>query len=373
MAGGRKGGMANANSEIRLAHVYNAQAAGGGNVQAQTLLSEWRNHGFDAWGVHATNTGFEDTFVTEEPGYPLMYPNKLTEGLKEIGPDIVLVHGYSPTLDQQLKDLSDSDDFDAVFALRKGMNLFEYWLGAAASDEPKKTTYQITGFDWYDAIICPTRAASERVSIAYGDDCPRLAVVPNGIRRDDYVPSSFMQDGFLRVVTASRLAPNNYVLSPLLAVMRMISQEELPVKMDIYGPANNVTGPVVGSLASEYDDITIHGNSSHDEVREAVERSDVVCVPSVSQQAIPLAALEGMAGGNVVLGSFYEAQEEEAIIQVPAAQPPRWYDALKDAYDDPEDAREWVRKGMERAAQYSVENVVAEGYRPVFEDLIHDR
>lgn len=353
---------------MRLAHIHNVNGPGGGTVSAQNLLEEWHEHGIEAWAVHAANTNYAETFVSEELEYPVMYPSRLEDGLRELDPDIVFVHGFSPALNEQLRGLAESDDFDAVFVLRKGMNLLEAWLGRAAD----RAISQVRELGWYDCVICPTEAASERMSLMYGGGCPRLAYVPNGIDREAYVPTSFMQDGFLRVITVSRLAPNNFLLSPLLAVMAALQDEMFPVKLDIFGPANNAAANMVRSLAEGFEDISVHGKVEHDALREQLEQADVVCVPSMSHQAVPLAAVEGMAAGNVVLGSFYEAHEEDAIVYVPAAHPPTWLEVLSDIYDDPDDAREHVTDSIERAAAYDVSGVVADGYLPVFEDLLDD-
>lgn len=355
---------------FKLAHVYNHLATAGGANQARTLLRGWVDHGIDAWGVHAANSGAPESFVSRELDFPLMYPADLTDGLRELDPDVVFVHGYSDQLNTMLKALSESDDFDAKFVLRKGMNLLEYWLGTPADGNPAKVTQQVSNLGWFDLIICPTHAVAERTQLCYGNDTPPLYVVPNAIERDQYVPSSFMGSGWLHVVTASRIAPNNYILAPMLAALRIIDEEAFPLKLDICGPANQPLGSVIRGLAEEYDEITVHGNLDHDEMRTRMEAADVVAVPSISHQAVPLAAVEGMAAGNIVLGSFHEANEEPAMIHLPVAHPPAWYDALVDAYEDPDDAREWVRKGIENAANYDVEHVITEGYLPVFEDLL---
>lgn len=357
---------------IRICHVLNWTASGGGSGQAKTLLDGWNAHPeLEAWAIHASNLGSPENFVSDDPGYPVMFPANMADGIREIDPDIVFVHGYSPELNQNLRELSEGDDVDAAFILRKGMNMFEHWLGGAA--DARQIVHQITNLGWYDAVICPTQAVGERMHLMYGDDSPTLAYVSNAIKRDEYVPSSYLSDGWLKIVTASRGAPNNMLLSPLLAVARIIDNEEFPVKLDMYGASSGQHDAVMQSLADGFDDINVYGYVDHDELKMQMEASDVVCVPSISHQAVPLAAVEGMAAGNVVLTSFPEAQEEEALINVPATHPPAWREAIRDAYDDPEDAREWVTTGIERAALYDVDTVVEEGYLPVFRQVLDDR
>lgn len=356
-------------TDIVLAHVFNANSVDGGNNQATTLLDAWTRHpDIDPIGVHAANLQSPENFITHEWDYPVMYPSRVDDGLREIDADIVFVHGFSPQLNSLIREYAE--DSDAVFVLRKGANVFEHWGLVFDHKQPEKITHQITEFDWYDCIVCPTIHARDRISLCYADDTPRLAYIPNGIRREDYVPSSFMRDGTLKVTTVSRGGPNEFLLSPLLAVARLLDEGDVPVELDMYGANFEQIDMTIRSLAADYDDIAVNGYVEHDEVRRALEASDVVCVPSVSQQAIPLAALEGMAAGNIVLTSFPEADEEDALIRLPVTHPPAWHDAITDAVEDPEDAREWIRRGIERAADYDVSHIVNDGYIPVFRELV---
>jgi glycosyltransferase involved in cell wall biosynthesis len=355
---------------MRVAYVFNDTASGGGSVQARTLIEGFHEHGIDVWGVQAINLNSPETFVSEERGYPMVYPSTLADGLKEIEPDIVFVHGFSPELNSQLRDLSE--DLDAQFILRKGMNLLEHWFAAPSNGNPEKITCQVSGFDWYDCIVCPTEMAAERVSLIYRDNTPQLAHVPNAIDRESYVPTSYMQNGWLHVVMASRVCPNNYTLAPLLAVCQIMDSGSFPVKLDVFGNANGPLDSAIRGISEDYDNIEIHGHVPGEQVRETMEQSDVVCVPSFSHQAVPLAALEGMAAGNVVLGSFPEAQEEQSIIRVPPSHPPAWKDAISDAYHDEGDARDIVSRGIEAAAEYNIEGIIEQGYKPVFEQITDD-
>lgn len=360
--------------QIRLCHVFNYQGGGGGPVAAKTLMDGWVAHpDIDPIAVHAANIGSPENFITEEPGYPVMYPGNISEGLAELDPDIVFIHGYSPTMNRQLKETSERDDVDAKFILRKGMNLFEHWIGVLDHGDPSKTMHQVTNLAWHDLIICPTQAVVERMADFYGQDVDgKLAKVPNAIDRSEMVPSSYMQHGWLRVITASRIAPNNYILSPLMAVARIIQADTFPVKLDMYGPANPAHTRMVESIAEDFDQINAHGKVDHDVLLKEMEAADVVCVPSISHQAVPLAAVEGMATGNVVLCGFPEAREDDALIHLPATHPPAWRHAIEDAYQDPDDAREWVKKGIEGASKYELEKVVGNGYVPLFHEILDD-
>lgn len=362
---------------IRLAHVLNLSGATGGSQQATTLLDTWGEYDdLEPWGVQATNLGSPENFVSEpneDRDYPIMYPKNIQDGLREIDPDVTLVHGFSPKLNRQLRELSEDRSFEGTFALRNGMNLYEHWGMALKHQNHEKLTHQVTELDWYDLIVCPTQAVVERTQLMYGERCPELTYIPNGIKRDDYVPSSFMLDDELKVVLASRGGPNDFLLAPMIAVARILGDGDIPMSLEVFGACHPTLSTALHEIAGAYDDIDIRGFVDHSAIRSRMETADVVCVPSVSQQAVPLVAVEGLAAGNVVIcGDFHEANEESALIQVPVAHPPAWHDALTDVYDDPDDAREWIRTGIERAADYEVHRIIEEGYLPAFRDLVDD-
>lgn len=416
-ANGETGADANGDADadtIRLAHIGNLTGSGGGGIQAARLLEAWTEYGrLEPWGVQATNLNSPENFVTRERAYPIMYPSTVADGLREIDPDVVLVHGFSPDMNDQLRqcagreraDDADADAgadedgdadadadadgggdageggiggggedaLDAKWVLRNGMNLYEHWAMSLRHENHRKLTHQVTELDWYDLVVCPTRAAAERQQLFYGPRCPDLCYIPNGIRRDEYVPSSFMLDDELLIVTVSRCGPNDFLLSPLLAVAKILSDETVPVRMEVFGAAHPTLSTAMHEIAGAYDDIVIRGFADQAIVRSRMEQADVVCVPSISHQAVPQAAVEGMAAGNVVLcGDFYETHEEQALVRVPVAHPPAWYKAITDVYEDPDDAREWIRRGIERAADYDIERVVETGYLPAFEALVGD-
>lgn len=358
---------------IELAHVANITAGtGGGGVQATQLLEQWvETDGIEPWGVHATNLNSPENLTSRKREYPIMYPSSVDQGIREIDPDVVFVHGFSPQLNRQLRDLAAEDDIDAKFVLRNGMNLYEHWGMALRHNNHQKLTHQITEFDWYDLIVCPTQAAAARTQLFYGERCPDLSYIPNGIHRSAYVPSSFMLEDTLKVITVSRGGPNDFLLAPLLAVARIAAEGEIPIEMQVFGASHPALSTAMHEIAEAYDAITIAGYIEHDRVRDHLEVADVVCVPSVSHQAVPQAAIEGLAAGNVVLcGDFFETHEEDALIRVPVAHPPAWHEAITDVHDDPDDAREWIRGGIERAADYDIERIVQEGYLPAFRELV---
>jgi glycosyltransferase involved in cell wall biosynthesis len=354
-----------------IAYIFNAAGKGGGNRQAETLIHAFARHdAVDVTGVHAADTNIPENVVTEEYGYSLMFPSTIEDGIIDLDPDIVFVHGYGPDLNHRLRELSEGDDVDAEWVMRYGSNLFENWALAPTREDNdvRYITDHLWGFDWYDCLICPSEVVAERCRHFYGDDCPELAYVPNGIKRSAYAPSTFMADDELKVLTVSRAGPNDFLISPVWAVVRLAAQ--YPISIDVLGAG--WPGPIgsIKKIAEQTEAVNYRGYVDSDTVRSYMELADVVCVPSVSQQAIPLAALEGMAAGNLVLvGTFPASQEEDALITVSVPHPPDWHEALKDALEDPDDAEEWIQQGVENVREYDVRRIVADGYIPIFEDL----
>lgn len=364
---------------IDIAYVYNHSGKGGGSSQARTLLEAFtRRDELAVTAVHAADTNVPEHVLDESGSYPVLWPSTVEGGLRELDPDVVFVHGYGPPLNARLRDLKEEGDLDAAWVMRYGANLFEAWSlgpmragtdGNVSKNDIKHITDHVLGFKWYDCLICPSQAAAERCQHYYGDDTPRLAHIPNGIKTTAYAPSSFMLNDTLSVLTVSRAGPNDFLMAPIWAVARLAG--DYPIELTVLGAGHAANIGAVKHITEQVDAISYGGYVDNDRVRTHMEMADVVCVPSVSQQAVPLAALEGMAAGNVVLcGSFQPAYEEEALIRVPTPHPPAWHDALEDVFADPEDAVEWQQKGIENAKGYDVSKIVEAGYIPVFEGLV---
>lgn len=119
------------------------------------------------------------------------------------------------------------------------------------------------------------------------------------------------------------------------------------------------------------DEVRIVGHIPKEEVKIHLEHVDVVCIPSVSQQAVPTIAVEAMAAGNVVLCSqFHTVNEAAALIRLPMDHVPSWYQALKDVHDDPQDANDIVREGLDSSKDHDVEQVVTGAYLPMLTMLV---
>lgn len=349
---------------MKLAYMSNLRAADGTKTNADRLCAEFHSRdGIDVTALHIQGTGLPENLRTTKPGYETLYPRSFREGIEEADPDVVLIHGFNADMIEYLEEMDD----DRAYVFRDGINVMENWLSLYGTPDPRTITTPIQKLDLFDGVFAPSQAAAERLDFIYGPECPHLAVAPCVIDYEDYVPSPWMQDDTFQVVTASRVAPNNYILAPILAVRRLTRErEDLDVELHILGGADEPYERVIGQLADGMEEVDFQGHIDPDGTRLYLQAADVVCVPSVTQQAVPTVAVEALAAGSVVLsGGYRTAGEEEMLVQVPVDHPPVWFDALVDAVDSPDDAKQRVRDGLEAARTYDVERVVDEAYIPM--------
>lgn len=346
---------------IRVAHLWDTRGVDGAVSNASRLSRAFdKRDEIDLVAMHLNGTGYPENFWTAEPEYLVCYPKSVEDGLDEIEPDVVLVHAFSPSLNEWLGDNADPD---TTLIYRVGANTLEQWLY-----DPGRVPPIIDGLDVFDGLVAPSYAAAERLKLNYGDRTPHLAVAPCTIDYRNYAPTPFMEDGTLRIVMASRMAPNNFILGPLLAARRLA--DEIDIEMRILGGGLDPHVQAVGSIAEGMDEVELLGHQPARRVREELEWADVACVPSISQQAVPTVAVEAMAAGCVVLcAPFTTTNDESALIRVPIDHPPAWYDALSDVAESPDDANDLIRQGLEAASEYDTNEVVKEAYLPTFEML----
>lgn len=358
---------------MKVSYVTNlTNAVGGGGSNAERLCAAFDSRPeIDFVAIHASGTNAPETFWTDELGYRACFPKSLKDGIEQTDPDIVFVHGFNVSMIDWLRDHAADDD--RIYTWRNGVNTLEQWLTLYNHGSGRKVTAPVYDLDFFDAIFAPSYAAGERLRFHYGSDCPHLSVAPCTIEYKKYVPTPFMEDNTLRIATASRVAPNNYILGPLLAVRRLIEQENLDVDMEIMSAGDRPYPDVIESVAADIDQVRIVGHLQTDEVQNHLEYADVVCVPSISQQAVPTIAVEAMAAGNVVLSADYHTvTEEDTLIRVPLDHIPSWWKALKDTAEHPDDANSRIKDGLEAAKGYDTEKVVNESYLPMFTMLMDE-
>lgn len=349
---------------MNIAYFTNLNAVDGTKTNADRICRELDSReGIDLTAVHIQGTNAPENFWTDELGYEALYPVSFRDGIETVDPDVALIHGYNVSMMDYLADFAPDDD--RAYVLRNGVNTMEQWLALYSSNDPRRVTKPITDFDIFDGVFCPSHAAAERFKMVYGDDAPPLFVAPCVVDYDEYVPTPFMDDGDLHVITASRLAPVNYVFGPIFAVRAMADTTDTTVKMQVLGGGDRPYQQAVEMVTDDMPQVEVTGHLSPADVKPHMEAADVVCVPSVTQQAVPTVAVEALAAGCVVVsGDYQTTHEEDAIIRAPADHPPIWYDVLTDIVEHPDEARDVIKNGLDAAKEYETEKIVTEAYIP---------
>lgn len=357
---------------MRVAYLTNLNATDGTKTNADRLCREFdKRDELDLTAVHIQGTGAPENFWTDELGYRALYPVSFRQGIETVDPDIVFIHGHNPDMMEWLKENAPEDD--RVYVLRNGINVMEQWLALYATPDPKTVTTPLTHLDLFDGVFAPSQAAADRLNFAYWNDTPHMAIAPCTIDYEKYVPTPFRDDGTLRVMTASRIAPNNFIIAPLLAVQALAS-EGYDIELRILGSGDQPYRRTIDQLTGGMEHVGVVGHVDADEVRQHMQECDVVCVPSVTQQAVPTVAVEALASGCIVLsGGFHASAEEETLVTVPADHPPAWYEALTDILDSPDEATDIIADGLQAAKHYDTEHVVDEAYLPFFHALLSEQ
>lgn len=322
----------------------------------------------DVTAINIQQTGYPEPLIHDEGEYPWIFPHDLAEVLREQQFDVLIVHTYNTELFGVLEDLRP--DLDTAMIYRHGTNMFENWVGRAAGRPLQLSSLSsiVWDLDMFDAISCPSQTVADRIQLYYGDDAPALMIIPNPIDLHNYTPTTYFDGDALKVVIAGRLQVNNYMPMPLLAVRRLI--EDYDVTCRVIGGGNEALANSLQRLAGDAEEIEFLGHVSREQVIRNLERADVACVPAISHNAVPYAVIEALAAGCVTLASeSMVMREEPAVIPMPHESPSEWYEALSDACTDIEDCKEIVRDGLEAARKYRVEDVVEQGYLPLFERL----
>lgn len=125
-------------------------------------------------------------------------------------------------------------------------------------------------------------------------DPARLVVVPNAVEAERYDPAYDTDPP--RVAFVSNLIERKGVTEFAAAVHRLQADHEFAVDIAGDGPL----APVVTDLAEAHDAVDYHGYVSEQRKRELLERASVYVLPTYAE-GLPIALLEGMAGGAAVV------------------------------------------------------------------------
>lgn len=162
----------------------------------------------------------------------------------------------------------------------------------------------------------------------------KLVVVPNAIDPDRFDPE-YDHDP-TRLVFISSLIQRKGVSELIDAVDRLAAADSYEFHLSIAG-----SGPLresIEALATRHEHVSYHGFVSEQEKCRLVSTSDVFVLPSHAE-GLPIAMLEGMAGGNAVVattvGSIPEVIDDASGILVEPGDSVALADAMRSLVGEP--------------------------------------
>jgi len=188
----------------------------------------------------------------------------------------------------------------------------------AADTSPLAVGFQRLTFGLADRVI----ALSEgwRDVLADRVDDAKLVVVPNAIDPEEYRPCYGADPPVVAFV--SNLIERKGVRE-LVAAVERLDGGDLQVRIAGDGPL----APLVADLAERSSNVDYRGYVTEAEKRRLVETASAFVLPTHAE-GLPIALLEGMAGGNAVITTDVDAIPEVVDERSGWLVPPRDVDAL---------------------------------------------
>ncbi|HTU88204.1 MAG TPA: flippase-like domain-containing protein [Solirubrobacteraceae bacterium] len=196
-------------------------------------------------------------------------------------------------------------------------------------------------------------------------------IIPNGVHVDSQraaLAALRPQSDKLRIVFVGQAVERKGL--PLLLRAFEALREHVPTELTVIGPSYDELAPLMLDMR----DVRVLGKVDDESKVAELERSDVLCAPSLGGESFGMVLTEAFAAGTPVVASDiagYRAVVRDGVdgILVPRGDAQALAEALRDLYDDP------VRRAaMARAAALSAERFawprVAEQVMEAYEDAI---
>jgi len=196
----------------------------------------------------------------------------------------------------------------------------------------------------------------------------KLVVVPNAVDPDRFDPE-YDHDP-TRLTFVSSLIPRKGVRELIDAVDRLAAAESSDFELSIAG-----SGPLresVEALAARYEHVTYHGFVSEREKCRLLSTGDVFVLPSHAE-GLPIAMLEGMAGGDAIVsttvGSIPEVIDDDSGMLVEPGDPEALANAISSLAGDDVRVGQMGRRNRtlvrDRYAWSTVAERIARVYREI--------
>jgi len=345
-------------SKTKLAYLTALDGQSGAEIQAN-MLSDFLAKHFDLTLVNAIGTNAPTNFIVrvKENNYSLMYPKTVEEGLLDLNPDICLVHVYSPELFANLRILKERTGM--TMGLRHGISLMEHHLTyLMRNNNPDYVITLFNDLDFFDFIICPSKKVEEEIKLWYGDKV-QTEVIPVAVQPDIYVPTPFMEDGILRILVATRHAPNNFI-SVILSMMKRLEQE-IPCSMQVIGGGVRDYTQLFSRIVEKcgLKNVYISSFVSEEQKRRVFEKADIVLIPSISHQGVPLSVVEALSSGTIPIVSDLPVMNEiESTIKVRHDSIIDWQKEIKKLFYDQKLAKRLILKGLQEVEKFRIDKII---------------
>lgn len=348
---------------MRLGYVFNFQGGGGATSQAWMLARAFNEvKDIELTCVNAVELGLMRPLRDEIEGMKVEYPHSLGEYFRMAEFDVVLVHSYNAGFTQEIVRNAGG----AKVGVRSGSNFLEYHITQVISSNPRWLTDLMTDMGELDFMIAPSKYHEKQLRYLY----PELMIrtIPVGINVGAFIPTKYKVDGRLNVLVACRHAPNNFVAG-ILAVARKMPE----VKFWIIGMGVGAYVGVIRTLMEKWElkNVEFLGYVDEETRMKLYEIADVLCVPSVSHNGVPVSVLEALAAGTVVIASDLPVLEEVrgAVERVRLDDFEAWEDRIRKCDEDVDWVRKRIRKGLKVVERYDMERVVGE-YLELFKEVM---
>ncbi|MFA9416668.1 glycosyltransferase family 4 protein [Natrinema sp. HArc-T2] len=229
-----------------------------------------------------------------------------------------------------------------------------------ATDSSAVAKLQSLVFDASDRIIVLSEYWKDVVATRADEDS--ITVLPNAVDPDNYQPT-FDHD-VPHLVFISNLIERKGVSELIAAIDELNRTTEIEFRVSIAGK-----GPLadqVVDFADQYDDVTYHGYVSEAKKQSLLENGSIYVLPTYAE-GLPIAMLEGMAGGNAIVsttvGSIPEVIGEDNGVLVPPGDVDELREGLRELLMSPD--------RVDRMGRVNYETIQEEySWEEVTEDLL---
>jgi glycosyltransferase involved in cell wall biosynthesis len=348
----------------RRGHEVRVQTARAGDLPARQVTS-----GVDVRRVFSFRRKPDTCSVPEMAGYVVTNALPVWQAARTWRPDVMHVHFAVPT--------------GPVAWLAHRLTGVPYVLTAHLGDVPGGAPEQtdhlfrivkpFTGMIWRDAgaVTAVSTHVAELAEASYGI---RPAVILNGVAGRTAEPPAPATDGVLRLLFAGRMSvqKNPVFLAKVLGALR-----GRPWRAVLLGD-----GPLRGALEEELrreevaGQCELRGWADEKEVRAAMDSSDVLLMPSLSE-GLPVVAVEAVARGLAICGSAIPGLRdvlEDGVNGWACAvnEETAWVRALEQAMNDRAMLRQRQEESLRIAAKFDFAAVV-DAYEQTLRGVAEDR